>query len=211
MRISNYVLAAATAFASTQAFAIFDAQVLVGKRTGETENTSTKEKTDWDGTDVQAAFHIDPIPLVPVAFGLYASQQTYDFDKGDFKKVTGLEAGVQVYAWFPLGIAGLKPYAKLGYPLFSALKADTDFVETTTNTTYEISSVLKVSGPHIGIGLSYGIPVLPIALLLEVDMGRQTMKPDEVKIEPALASFTASKDEFDYNSTAILFGVQAGL
>ncbi len=205
MRVLNRALFCVGLMVSTPALAIFDAQVLVGKRSGDAEDTSDKTKTGLEGTEIQAAVHIDPIPLVPVAFGLYAAQGNFEFESGT-SKLTGLEVGAQLYAWFPLGIAGLKPYAKLGFPLYSAFKQD---VETAVLT---YSSIFKATGPHIGFGLGYGLPLLPISLLLEFDMGRQTIKEEEIKVKTTVGTVaTPAESEYGWNSTAILFGVQAGL
>ena len=57
-----------------QAFAIFDAQLLVGQSTIEVGSD------EYSGTRTDMAFHLDPIPLVPVGFGLNLSNQSVEKD-----------------------------------------------------------------------------------------------------------------------------------
>jgi hypothetical protein len=196
------------AMMSNLAFAIFDAQVLVGQRSGTAVKGSTS--SDLSGTEIQATFHIDPIPLVPVAVGLYANQATYEPDVFDFDKLTGLEVGFQAYAWLPIGIAGFKPYAKVGYPLFSAIKADKNL--TVGADTYTVSAVMETAGPHIAAGASWKpVPLLPMSILIEVDIGRQTMTSKDIDSTPALPAGTLDATEYTYDTTAFYIGVQAGL
>ncbi len=205
------ILGSAVGFASTS-YAIFDAQVLAGMRSGTVKaDTDGAEEEEFNSTEIGFAAHIDPIPLVPVAFGVYANTSTFsdlDEEGTGFSKGAGLEVGVQLYAWLPIGIAGLKPYAKLGLPLYSAYKMDSIATVGTTETEYP--AVLETSGMHFGFGLGWSpIPLVPVAVLLELDIGSQTMKYTEAKI--GSTDLTDSMPKLDYSSKAFLIGVQAGL
>lgn len=180
---------------SSEAFAVFDAQLLLGQRSGEVNDSDAKSQ------EVGVAVHVDPIPAVPVAFGLYANSISFeDSDNGYASGFSGLEAGVQVYAWFPIGIAGLKPYGKLGIPLYSAIKGDQDVSGTSSDL------VMETSGMHINFGVGYS-PLPLMAILFEVGLGQQKIKAKDIEV----AGQTFSFDEEDYNTTAFLLGVEVGL
>jgi hypothetical protein len=81
-------LVAALSVFSTSSFALVDGQVLVGKRNVDLKTDGETEKAS--STSVNLSAHVDPIPLVPVAFGLYLDTNNYD----DFKKETGIKARI---------------------------------------------------------------------------------------------------------------------
>ena len=139
---------------SHQAFAIFDAQLLVG------QTTLKADSDEYSGTRTDVAFHLDPIPLVPIGFGLNLSTQTVEKDG---LEIQGVIVSPEIYAWFPFG--SFKPYAKIGVALGSKFKGDTMVpvggVLTKAAVTYDYT------GSHIGVGLIYSLVPL-VGILLEV-------------------------------------------
>lgn len=204
MRIFHSLLVAASLLMSTPSYALFDAQLLIGSRSGDVDDS------EFNSSDFTLAAHVDPIPLVPVAFGVYLNQTTWDVNAADhgFSEGTGLEAGLQVYAWLPIGIAGLKPYAKLGLPIYSAHKFDGSMELLGESVDY--STVAQTSGTHLSFGASWSpVPLLPVAVLLEVDVGSQ--KFETIEATAGGSDLDDALTTSDYSSTSFLVGVQAGL
>ena len=69
MRSLMRALSGLAACSSVSALALFDAEMLYGHRWYDVK-PKQGSATGATGTDVSLAAHIDPIPLVPVAFGL---------------------------------------------------------------------------------------------------------------------------------------------
>ncbi len=189
---------------STPALAIFDATAQYGMLSGSYTSEGTDAVKLKNGSVIRAGLHIDPIPLVPIAFGVYVDKSTFEIEDSGYDAIAGLEGGVQLYAWFPISLASLKPYAKISYPLYSKGLAENDL----------LSSTFSTSGPHVGFGVGYKlIPGLPVALNLEFDIGKQTMEFDatELKTEIAGTVTTSEKTSGDYSTTSIFLGVEVGL
>lgn len=204
MRLLRSLLVAASFLAASPSYALFDAQLLLGSRSGEVDGD------EMNSSDFTLAAHIDPIPLVPVAFGVYMNQSTWDVNADDhgFTEGTGLEAGLQVYAWLPIGIAGLKPYAKLGLPVYSAHKFDGSMEVLGESVDY--STVAKTSGTHMAFGASWKpVPLMPVSVLLEMDIGSQ--KYETIEATAGDSDLDDALKEVDYSSTSFLIGVEAGL
>lgn len=190
----------ASLLATTNAYAMFDAQLLVGQRSGEIASESV------DSQEIGAAAHVAFIPLVPVAFGLYAN--SIKFTGGEtMKDAKGLEAGLQAYAWFPIGIAGLKPYAKVGLPVYSAITST-----FSAEGAQSAELVWETSGMHINFGARYSI-VPFVGVIFEVGLGQQKIKPAEVELlgQKVDVGSIAGLEEEDYKSTAYSIGVEVGL
>jgi|GEM_PF-1323653 len=189
---------------SSPAFAIFDITAQYGMLSGEFKADDSDAVKLKNGSVLRVGLHIDPIPVVPIAFGVYVDKSQFEADDFAYDTAAGLEGGVQLYAWFPISIASLKPFAKISYPLYSKGLAESDLIKTTYST----------SGPHVGFGVGYKlIPGLPVALNLEFDVAKQTVEFDAAEIKAdAIGSVTAAdKVETDYSTTAIFLGVEVGL
>lgn len=195
----------ATSFAvSTPAWALFNAQVLTGKRTAKwsADNRSSDTTT---GTELRAAAHIDPIPLVPVAFGIAASQTTFDDESTKFgvSKIDGTDIDLEIEAWLPLELAGLVPYAKLSYTIAGKYE-----METITGTSFRPKAVYKPTGAALHIGIKYEF-LLRLGIMAEFESGNRKLEFDKVT-DAGNLNITGLSD-VDQNSTSILIGVQAGL
>jgi hypothetical protein len=121
---------------SKNGYALFDAELFYGARTSSVEytnNAGTKATKDLKGTDIGASFLLDPIPLVPIAFGVTAIQGNTKYDdltnisaqsileedifangtasgKGTSKD---LFFGPTIKVWVPM--PKIKPYLKASY------------------------------------------------------------------------------------------------
>lgn len=197
------LLSAAPLFFSSHALALFDAQVLTGKRS--TEFKLSDSKATESGTELKAAFHLDPIPLVPIGFGISLAQSTWDkSDKLVTKGIDGLDIGLELEAWLPFDLAGFEPYAKLGYTLGGA------YLVSYENTLGDYKLAYKPSGTYIAAGLKYKF-LLRLGVMLEVEQSTRTLAYDTVKDLPAALTDTVNTKNIETTNTSILFGVQAGL
>lgn len=189
---------------ASPAWALFDAQVLTGKRStdfkfGSNSNTES-------GTELKAAAHLDPIPLVPVGFGLSLSQINWDkSDKLGFKSMDGFEVGLEVEAWLPIDLGGLQFYGKLGYTVLGAYVATYELTPG-----QDIKLAYKPSGTYIAVGAKYNF-IMRLGVMLEVESGNRELEFDEVKDLPAGVDASAYKSKGEAANTSFLLGVQAGI
>lgn len=145
MKIKLALLSSTIALgASSSAFALFDGQVFYGSSNNtvsyKLSDGTTKDKK-ISGSELGATVLLDPIPLIPIAFGLTAIQGSADhksiveaiaqdtMTSGDMTgysssakgSSTSLMYGPTVKVWLP--VLKFKPYAKVSY-LFGAESTD---------------------------------------------------------------------------------------
>jgi hypothetical protein len=189
---------------SSPAWALFNAQVLTGKRTTDFKASGAKAQS-LEGDELKAAFHLDPIPLVPVGFGLSLSQLTWEkvsdltYGLYPFKKIEGTEISMEVEAWLPVPGLGLVPYGKIGYTLGGAY---TGSLESSTNGTL----ALKPAGTYVALGLKYEF-LMRLGVMVEYEKASRKLSFDALK---DLAD-VSTQVNLDANSSSFLLGVQAGL
>ncbi len=198
------LLLAVPFFLSNPAWALFDAQVLTGNRS--TAFKLAGISSTEAGSELKAAVHLDPIPLVPIGFGLSLGQSTWDKStKLDFKSVDGFEIGLEVEAWLPIELAGFEPYAKVGYTVAGAYVVTK---EDPTLGTYKLA--YKPKGTYIAAGLKYKF-LMRLGVMLEVEQGTRTLAFDEIKDLPVGLDASLFKKDADATNTSFLLGVQAGI
>lgn len=200
---------------ATPSFALISGQVMAGKRTGTSKSsTAGAESTKLDGTEIGAAVHIDPIPLVPVSFGLDLRSTSYDAKKNtDMDSLSSLTADLEVMAWLPM-VPVLTPFARLGYTIFGATKVAT---KTTTAPEINIDAAYKLSGYTIGLGAKFSVLPL-IGVFVEYDMSTQESKFDKSTVTgleafpDAEASLqTELKETQTVSTNVILVGLSVGI
>lgn len=196
---------AVLALQAASASAFFDVQVMAGKR--------WYERNDSDGGNVAAqetglAAHLDPIPLVPVGFGVYATMSSLDKDAfgAGTDTAAGLEAGLDIMAWLPM-VPIITPYARLKYPFMSTWAVEGEQAVTASGPVVKTASSYAVSGPHVGIGAKWS-PLPIVKLLVEAQMGSQKIELDELEIAGVK---TKGGDSSDLKSNAFLIGLEIGL
>lgn len=195
--------AAALATQATSALAFFDVQALVGRRWYEL-------KGDYDqnvsSQEMVIAAHIDPIPLVPVAFGASVAMGALDKDAyaNEVKTASVFEGSLEVMAWIPM-VPIITPYARLKYPVVSKVLVESETTIGTTTTKTAATSTL--SGPTIGVGAKWA-PLPVLKFLVEAQRGMQKIEADEFKINDLKVSSDAKGDA---PSNAFLVGVEIGL
>ncbi len=189
---------------SSPAWALFDAQVFTGSRTTDFKTTGSAAES-LKGSELKAAFHIDPIPLVPVGFGLSLAQTNWDdasklgYGIYHFKNVQGTDVNLEIQAWLPIPGFGLVPYGKLGYTLAGAYTA-------TFDTTGDPTLALSPSGSFIALGLRYEF-LMRFGVIAEYEKASRKLGFDKIKDLPD----TSTKLSLDANSSSFLFGIQAGI
>ncbi|MBC7661207.1 MAG: hypothetical protein H7249_16035 [Chitinophagaceae bacterium] len=198
------VMMATSLVVASPAWAIFNAQVLTGKRSSKFSSNGRSSDT-LTGSELRAAAHIDPIPLVPIAFGIAASQTTFDTDssKLGINKIDGTDIDLEIEAWLPLELAGLVPYAKVGYTI-----AGTYDMEVAAGTTDVPKIHYKPTGASFHVGLKYEF-LLRLGVMAEFETATRKLKYD--KITDAGVFNNLNLNDVDQNSTSILIGVQAGI
>lgn len=180
MKFVGGMLLAAGLSISTSSMALIEGQLLIGQRTADFN------EANFSGTETKLSVYLDPIPLIPVGAGISYS----NVDLGDddtIKNFTGSEISVDVTAWLPLGIAGFKPYAKLGYVVSG---------EYTFDTLLEGETSLDTSGTKFGIGIKYS-PLPLVGFLAEFEKS-------DINLE-------ANNNDTSSDNTSFFIGVAAGI
>jgi hypothetical protein len=211
------ILAASSA---TPALAVFDGQVLVGQRQSKVEVQGESENIT--GKDLYLGLHLDPIPVIPVAFGLYYLMQDYKLDK-DAEHFAGTylksnQIGAEVSAWLPFDIYNLVPFVKLGYSFYGNGVSKTEDVpvyvfdsdEADQASTADLELNYGVTGTHFGIGLRWE-PIAIVAGVLELDMGNEKYAAKEITIDSYSSKDNLGDLDLAVSSMAIRIGFQVGL
>lgn len=185
----------------TQAWGVAGVQLLVGKRWIDDAGSS--------GIEGQLCGFLDPIPLVPVGFGLYLSRASFEDGSSEISSesgstsvsadVTSVEAGPEVQAWLPLPGLGLTPYLKVAYALYGTFQGEAG------SATYSGEQ----SGLHVRPGVQWS-PIPLFSVLLQLDISSTTYETSEVKVGGVPATVSDGADTTS-GSKAFLVGVQAKL
>jgi hypothetical protein len=190
--VLSSVVSAVVVTAPAQAFV--DVELSAGKRSGTYDSKAITSST------VQMAAHLDPIPLVPVAFGLRMISDSYSTTMADqgIKSLTSTAIVPEIAAWLPLG--DLKPFARVGYTVVSAYKGTVEILGT------NISVPMTGSGPRIAVGIQWSLlPLISLTAALEHSGETLTLK--------AITSgaITIPATTIKLNSNAILLGAKVGI
>ena len=193
-------LAVVILLSSSAALALFDAQVQVGMRSGTWKAGSTSDSISSSSAKVSA--HLDPIPLVPVSFGVAVGTDTWKVskDKQNLKDLSSYHLTPEITAWLPLG--DLKPYARVGYSILSAYKGTVAI--DVAGTEYSTSAGLTGSGPRAAVGVDWSILPL-LSITAEYEYSNETLSWKSVSVGPL------STDDFEkptLTSTAIMVGAK---
>lgn len=193
-----FIFAVIVSVISSPAMAFIGGQLLIGQRTTKFENSST-DKT-LKGSEMQASLHLDPIPLIPISFGLKLSQIT--FKEKDNYKADGLEIAPEVMAWLPIDIANLTFFAKVGYTAYGVYVTESE--TTAVGATVKYKMAYKPSGTRISVGAIWS-PLPLIGVLAEYEITNHKLAFDKIKTGTETDS---SKIDLDANGTAILIGAR---
>jgi hypothetical protein len=188
-------------------------------------STEKDKKKSVNGSEYFASVYVDPIPLIPVAFGLAVQGYSYDTSKVDQEvlndsldsagltgtysstvdsKSSGMLYGPSIKVWAPIPF--VKPYLKYTY-LMGTEKATSDS-SATSNATAPLSFALAVKGSttstrtgsdiQIGVGFS---PIKLVGMFIEYAIHTGSTKLTDQNIDTtstiggATTSSTATKSD----------------
>lgn len=197
----------AMACVSTQASALVDAQFGLGRRNEKWDQDSKSSTTTSDLLKVAA--HLDPIPLVPVSFGLALYSENWKVSETD-QGLTSLKSYSfvpEITAWLPTG--DFKPYARVGYSILSAYTGKA-VVSTGAGTTTTGDIYLAGAGLHMGAGVEWSVPIVPmLSIFGELEYASETVKLAKDKV--ADIDISGSFKSVNMTSTAIIIGAKLGI
>ncbi len=204
-RTASFLAVFAAAFTAGEAFALFDAQVLVGKRWYELEGEG--ETTPVQSQEVSVAAHVSPIPLVPVSFGALINVGSFrkdDIDEstGYIKEAALFQGALDIQAWVPL-IPILTPYARLSIPVYGTFALEggegaTKYVSTSS-----------LTGVQVSLGAKFSFIPL-VSILLEAGTGMEKIKLTEEKLAGTKNNDLDDK-AYGANSKSFKLGVEVGI
>lgn len=201
------IFAAAAIFTSataSTALALIDGEVSVGKRSGTWSSGDTSKSIA--SNSVQMAGHVDPIPLVPVSFGVRLISESYNANIADHgvKSLTSTAIIPEITAWLPIG--DIRPFARVGYTMLSPYRGTAEY--TANSTTSFATVVYKSSGPRFAAGVEYSIlPLISILATLEHSTETLTMSSGKA----GSVDLTVGAKDIKFTSNAILLGAKVGI
>ena len=210
--IKSCLVFGALVFAQSS-FALVDAQVLLGRR--QMKLDLGKEKT-LAGSELRFAVHLDPIPLVPVAFGLSYGMIT-STEKANFtlvsdndyrvKEITGNELSIEVMVWSPIDLFNITPYLKAGYIPYGAYT----FAGTydLAGATSDLDLIYGTSGSLVSFGLKWA-PLPLVGLLFEAQNAISKLSFDKLE-EVAGANLPVSSPSASMKSWTYMIGLEVGI
>jgi hypothetical protein len=194
------LLCTAAALSASPAFALFNVQVLGGQRSATLKDDSGD--VDVKGSELRVAAHVDPIPLVPIGFGVAFAQTTLDGD--GIKQIDGTDIDLEIEAWLPLEVAGLVPYAKIGYTIAGEYEAESEVLRG-------VKAKFTPSGASFHAGIKYEF-LLRLGVMAEVEFANRTLDYDSISGTGGLPAGTVvTGNDYDQKSTSFLIGAQAGI
>lgn len=181
------------------AHALVAAQAEVGKRTGK---FGSDPKSNVTATELQLTAQIDPIPLVPVGFGLTIATSQLQVTDSTVDKYSGLFVVPHVSAWVP-NPTDFKPFARVGYAVYGTIAGSGK-----TAAGVDVAESYTVTGLWLGAGVKYSILPL-VAAMFEYQIFNPKVKIN--KLEVAGTDFSSAADTPTLSTSTILLGVEAGI
>lgn len=208
---------------STPAAALFDLRLtggtsdakykVVADGTGTPVVESDTTKFSDKGTQISLFADLAPIPMVPVAAGLFYSMTNAKgkiLDVTD-TKVTSGRGGLDMMAWVPM--PKIKPYLRAGYYLFGKEEITFSGMSDEDGNTFSSKYDFNVNGYQIGLGV--GFSVLPlISVYLDYTIDKYTLTTKKVTATAGGVSTTidmAENVKFTNDASAISLGVGVSL
>ncbi|MBP6218077.1 MAG: hypothetical protein KA436_05785 [Oligoflexales bacterium] len=159
------------------ALALVSGQLFYGLSSYDKQFGSTSSLSA-DGPSV--GVHLDPIPLVPVAFGASYSQVNFSLkDLPSAKSVSLTRTALEVEVWVPM-VPVITPYGRAGY----LIDGKADF-----KTKADVVVSTKLEGYELALGIKYSIIPLVKALFevgsnsySNVDSSSDTLNAKQVRI-----------------------------
>lgn len=183
---------------SSQAMALISAGLGVGLKN--TQFSDDKTTSSLKANEITAYVHVDPIPLIPVSFGLALFSDQYAGD-GTFSAMSNFAVAPEVKAWFPFG--DIRPYARASYFVYSNYTGKESIFPG-----QEAKFIYNGLGYRLGVGLTYSILPL-IKIFGEYGYSSENAKPKNFSVNDVDMSSGASN--LNVSSQTGLLGVEVGI
>lgn len=199
---------------STKGLAVFDAEVLIGGASAQSDAIGVEEDKSGSasGSQVGISLHFDPFPTVPVSFGAIYLNQGFavEQEKNKSSAFGGAVVGPEIMAWIPT-VSSVSPYIKGAYALVGYGKKF-DAVSEESNMGFQSEkkeSTLYYSG--IGTRVSAGLnwsPLRYLSFMTEYSMTWSKIRAVKLK-DGASGETTELQDTASESLTTqgLLFGV----
>ncbi|MCX6126176.1 MAG: hypothetical protein NTV34_15700 [Proteobacteria bacterium] len=185
--------------------AFIDAQAELGTRSATWAQDGTSSKVS--AQVLRASAHLDPIPLVPVSFGLGAYSETWKVNETD-QGLTSLQSyslTPEVLAWLPLG--DFRPFGRIGYSLLSAYSGKASIQVGATKNTGTMA--LVGNGVHLAAGLEWNVPMVPLLSIIgSVEYASERVRLAKDKVGDV--DISSVYKPINLTSTALLVGAKVG-
>jgi hypothetical protein len=144
--------------------ALISAQIFKGWNHGTFNGTISGDKpVEVTGGSTSVAVLIDPLPLIPIAFGVGASFPQGNLrDSNDNKlSYTGHQFDVEIMAWSPISLSSLTPYLRAGHIIAGSstytqiAKIPVSIGSHTSPAGAENKYRLGAAGNFVGLGLRF--------------------------------------------------------
>ncbi|MFK7825547.1 MAG: hypothetical protein AB8G05_15460 [Oligoflexales bacterium] len=209
--IKSVLLISMTIGFTRTSYGLISVQAMVGTDSTELKDigNGSADQT-FSGTSLGVAAHLDPIPLVPVGFGLGIQMPTTSASAdGNDYELNGLVVDLQLTAWLPMvsKVIGITPFAKIGYIPFGAYTLKMKLPVGTQ--TLDATAPLKSSGTHFAVGATYSLPFIPLAsALFQISMRNETLDYETFEVSGVEFKIDESVSK---TSTNLLLGVEVGI
>jgi len=182
------------------------------------DNAALAVSDKFSGMEFGLAALVQPVPLVPVSFGISGLTQHLKGKNGgaDLKEeVKGFVLGADLVAWLELGV--VQPFARFSYDLYSSHKYIAEFQAPTlgvaggTSTT-ELEMQGRMRGYHGGVGLRFrSTPA--IGAFIQMDFAKETLTIERTAVMQDGFGWAEDVDDFpdiELDSQSFLIGVDLG-
>ena len=176
---------------SATGYGFVGGQAKIGQRSGTFGTGDTK--FNFKGTETQISGQLDPIPILPVGFGLTLANVNVQLKDAPVNTATGILPTIFVWGWVP-NPSDFKPFIRIGYTALGRLSGS----KPGSKLNY------TVSGTQLGLGVEYGI-FGPLSALVEFDLENAKVNPN--KVEYGGVDVTSNVEKTDFKSNVILVGV----
>jgi hypothetical protein len=210
--LKSFLVLGAVLF-SQSSYALVDAQVLLGRRQ---MNLDIGKENKLSGSEIRLALHLDPIPLVPVAFGLsygmISSNAKANFTlatANDYKvtETTGYELALEIMVWSPIDLFNITPYLKAGYIPYGAYTFAGTYDLAGTST--DLDLLYGSSGSLVSFGLKWA-PLPLVGLLFEAQNTISKLSFDKLE-EAAGSNLPVSSPSASMKSWSYMIGLEVGI
>ncbi|MCX6119982.1 MAG: hypothetical protein NT027_20800 [Proteobacteria bacterium] len=191
---------------STTSFGLISGEGQIGARNATWKQGSSSSKTS--STVLRLAGHLDPIPLVPVSFGLGLYSETWKVSEADhsMSSLSSWSAVPEIQAWIPLG--DLRPFVRVGYSILSGYSGKANIGTAPANVSGSIA--LVGNGVHLAAGLEWNIPVVPLLSVIgSIEYADETVRLAKDKIGDV--DISSAFKNVNLKSTAILLGAKLSI